>query len=104
MRESVLMEGCQRPYSNVEVRHLVGPSRREKNGQSLDMRAVLSFPLNRKWKQNIKQPFGVCSMFFFSSGTGTQNWRYNSLILSTQHDVMMWNSDNRRSENHDKTL
>ena len=38
---------------------------------------------------------------FFSSGTGSQNWSTNSLTPSALHDVMMWNTNNKKSWNRD---
>jgi len=32
--------------------------------------------------------------------TGAWNWSINSLTPSALHDVMMWNADNKKSQNH----
>lgn len=32
---------------------------------------------------------------------GTRNWSVNSLTPNALHDVMMWSTDNQKSQNHD---
>ena len=48
----------------------------------------------------MQSPLGYVVLLLF--WTGARNWSINSLTASALHDVMMWNTNNQKSENHDK--
>ena len=95
MRESV--QKVERPHHNAEVRHAVGSSSREerqRKREGLMTLPVVISPLR------MQSSLGYVLLLLFR--TGAQNWSINSLTSSALHDVMMWNTDNQKSENRDK--
>ena len=69
------------------------------SGQELRERRKTSGDFARGYISDCKAPLGNVVLLLFR--TGAQNWSINTLISSALHDVMMWNTSNQKSENHD---
>jgi len=59
--------------------------------------ALYLFPLSRNANRTANSLLGNVVLLFW---TGTRNWSINSLTPSALHDVMMWNTNNQKSQNH----